>query len=86
MRTDNLDLVLSQLTAAECNEAAGELARYLDAGLAATRELMAAFLNDLNNESLTRWGPRGESGEAGDLPAPPRPADSQPSTPVIRGT
>jgi hypothetical protein len=25
---------------------------------------MAAFLNDLNNECLTRWGPRGESGEA----------------------
>jgi hypothetical protein len=85
MRTDNLDLVLSQLTAAECNAAADELARYLDAGLVTTRELMAAFLNDLNNESLTRWGPRGESGEAGDLPAPPRPADSQPSTPVIRG-
>jgi hypothetical protein len=84
MRTDNLDLVLSQLTAAECNDAADELARYLDAGLMTTRELMAAFLNDLNNESFTRWGPRGESGEAGDLPAPPRPADSQPSTPLIR--
>jgi hypothetical protein len=86
MRTDNLDLVLSQLTAAECNEATVELARYLDAGLATTRELMAAFLNDLNNESMTRWGPRGGSGEAGGLPAPPRPADSRPSTPVIRGT
>ena len=86
MRTDNLDLVLSQLTAAECNEAADELARYLDAGLVTTRELMAAFLNDLNNESVTRWGPRSERGAAGDLLGPPRPADSQPSTPVIRGT
>ena len=37
MRTDNLDLVLSQLTAAECNEAADELARYLDAGLVTTQ-------------------------------------------------
>ena len=71
MRTDNLDLVLSQLTAAECNEAADELARYLDAGLMTTRELLAAFLNDLNNECLTRWGPRGESGDAGRLPASP---------------
>jgi len=69
MRTENLDLVLSQLTAAECNEATDELARYLDAGLATTRELMAAFLNDLNNERLTRWGPHGESGAAGGLPA-----------------
>jgi hypothetical protein len=79
MRTDNLDLVLSQLTAAECNEAADELARYLDAGLATTRELMAAFLNDLNNECLTRWGPRGESGEAGGLPPPPGSADARPA-------
>ena len=71
MRTENLDLVLSQLTAAECNEATDELARYLDAGLAATRELMAAFLNDLNNECLSRWGPRGERDEAGRLPASP---------------
>jgi hypothetical protein len=59
MRTENLDLVLSQITAAECNEAADELARFLGAGLITTRELMAAFLNDLNNECLTRWGPRG---------------------------
>ena len=71
MRTDNVDLVLSQITADECNDAADELARYLDAGLMTTRELLAAFLNDLNNECLTRWGPRGESGEAGGLPAPP---------------
>ena len=71
MRTDNLDLVLSQITAEECNDAADELSRYLDAGLITTRELLAAFLNDLNNECLTRWGPRGESGDAGRLPAPP---------------
>jgi hypothetical protein len=58
MRTENLDLLLSQLTVAECNEATDELARYLNAGLRTTRELMAAFLNDLNNECLTRWGPR----------------------------
>ena len=71
MRTDNVDLVLSQITADECNDAADELARYLDAGLMTTRELLAAFLNDLHNECLTRWGPRGESSEAGGLPAPP---------------
>jgi hypothetical protein len=71
VRTDNLDLVLSQVTAEECNDAADELARYLDAGLTTTRELLAAFLNDLNNECLTRWGPRGESGEAGRLSASP---------------
>jgi hypothetical protein len=57
VRTDNLDLVLSQITAEECNDAADELARYLDAGLMTTRELLAAFLNDLNNECLTRWVP-----------------------------
>jgi hypothetical protein len=71
VRTGNVDLVLSQITADECNDAAEELARYLDAGLMTTRELLAAFLNDLNNECLTRWGPRGERGEAGSLPAPP---------------
>ena len=71
MRTENLDLVLSQITADECNDAADELARYLDAGLATTRELLAAFLNDLNNEYLSRWGPSGQSGEAGRLPGPP---------------
>ena len=71
MRTDNLDVVLSQITADECNNAADELARYLDAGLAATRELLAAFLSDLNNEYLSRWGPSGQSGEAGRLPGPP---------------
>ena len=71
MRTENVDLVLSQVTADECNDAAEELARYLDAGLTTTRELLAAFLNDLNKECLTRRGPRGESGEAGGLPDPP---------------
>jgi hypothetical protein len=78
VRTDNLDLVLSQITAEECNDAADELARYLDAGLTTTRELLAAFLNDLNNECLTRWGPRGESGEAGGLPARPEATEPQP--------
>jgi hypothetical protein len=33
METGNVDLVLSEITADECNEAAEELARYLDAGL-----------------------------------------------------
>lgn len=67
MRTENLDLLLSQMTAAECSEAADELGRHLDAGLLTARQLMAAFLNDLNNEGLTRWGPGGASGEAGGL-------------------
>jgi hypothetical protein len=31
MSTENLDLALSQRTAAECNEATDELARHLDA-------------------------------------------------------
>lgn len=69
METGNVDLVLSEVTADECNEAAAELARYRDAGLLATRKLLAAFLNDLNNECLTRWGPRGRNGRQGDLPA-----------------
>ena len=43
MRTENLDLALSQLTAVECNKATDELARHLDAGMTTTRELMAAF-------------------------------------------
>ena len=71
MRTENVDLVLSQVTADECNDAVEELARYLDAGLMTTRELLAAFLNDLNNECLTRWGSRGEHAQAGSLPDPP---------------
>jgi hypothetical protein len=72
MRTNNLNKVLSQVTGAECKEAAEELARYLDAGLPATRELLAAFLNDLNDEYLIRWGPRGDGGQPVGRPAPPR--------------
>ena len=50
--------VLGQVTGAECKEAAEELALYLDAGLPALRQPRAAFLNDLNDECLVRWGPR----------------------------
>ena len=71
MRTSNLDKVLAQVTGADCQEAADELGRYLDAGLTATRELLAAFLNDLNDECLARWGPHGDSGQAAGLPEPP---------------
>ena len=71
MRMNNLDKVLGQITGAECQEAAEELERYLDAGLTATRDILAAFLNDLNDECLARWGPRGDSGQAASLPAPP---------------
>jgi hypothetical protein len=71
MRTSNLDKVLDQVTGADCQQAAEELERYLDAGLTATRELLAAFLNDLNDECLERWGPRGDSGQAASLPGPP---------------
>jgi hypothetical protein len=71
MRTRNLDQVLGQVTGAECQEAAEELERYLDAGLTAARELLAAFLNDLNDECLARWGPRGDDGQAAGLPEPP---------------
>ena len=46
----------------------GTRARYLDAGLLATRKLLAPFLNDLNNECLTRWGPRGQSGQQSGMP------------------
>jgi len=70
INTDNLDKVLSQFSAEECNAAVEELERYLNAGLAATRELLAAFLNDLNGECLARWGPRGESGQAVGLLGP----------------
>ena len=79
MRTENLDLVLSQVTADECNDAVEELARHLDAGRTTTRELLAAFLNDLNNECLTRWGSRGEHGQAASLPdSLPGTTESQP--------
>lgn len=71
MRTENVDLVLNQVTADDCNYAVEELARCLDAGQTTTRELLAAFLNDLNNECLTRWGSRGGHGQAGSLPDPP---------------
>ena len=71
MKTDNLDKLLSQLSGEECNTAAEELERYLDAGLAATRELLAAFLNDLRGECLIRWGPRGDGGQTAGLPEPP---------------
>ena len=43
VRTENVDLVLSQITADECNEAAEELAHYLDAGLI-TSHLMGSRL------------------------------------------
>jgi hypothetical protein len=62
MQTGNVDIVLSQLTANEYNAAAEELARYLDAELPVSRELLAAFLNDLNSERLIRWGPRDQRG------------------------
>jgi hypothetical protein len=60
MRTSNLDKVTRPGHRADCQQAAEELERYLDAGLTATRELLAAFLNDLNDECLARWGPRGK--------------------------
>jgi hypothetical protein len=67
METGNVDVVLNRITASECNVAAEELARCLDTALPVTdelltaRELLAAFLNDLNNECLARWGPQGQS-------------------------
>jgi hypothetical protein len=71
MRTSNLDKVTRPGHRVDCQHAAEELERYLDAGLTATRELLTAFLNDLNDECLARWGPRGDSGQAASLPAPP---------------
>jgi hypothetical protein len=71
MRTSNLDKVLDQVAGVDCQQAVEELERYLDAGLTATRELVAAFLNDLNDECLARWAPRGDSGQAASFPAPP---------------
>ena len=67
METGNVDVVLSRITVNECNSAAEELARCLDSALPVTeelltaRELLAAFLNDLNNECLARWGSQGQS-------------------------
>ena len=66
METGNVDVVLGRVTAQECNTATEQLARCLDTALPATeellpaRELLAAFLNDLSNECLTRWGPQGQ--------------------------
>jgi hypothetical protein len=62
-----VDVVLGRITANECNAAAEELARCLDTALPVTedlltaRELLAAFLDDLNNECLARWGYQGQS-------------------------
>jgi hypothetical protein len=76
METGNVDVVLTRITADECNAAAEDLARYLDTGLPATeelltaRELLAAFLHDLSNECLTRWGPRGQSNQHSALERP----------------
>ena len=67
METGNVDVVLMRITANECHAATEDLARYLDTELPATeesltaRELLAAFLNDLSNECLTRWGPKSEA-------------------------
>ena len=64
METGNVDVVLMRITANECNAATENLARYLATELPVTeesltaRELLAAFLNDLSNECLTRWGPQ----------------------------
>jgi hypothetical protein len=64
-----VDVVLDRITANECNAAVEELARCLDTALPAAdelltaRELLAAFLNDLSNECLTRWGPQGHGGQ-----------------------
>ena len=69
METGNVDVVLARISANECDAAVEELARYLDTALPVTeelliaRELLAAFLNDLNNKSLTRWGSQGQSRE-----------------------
>jgi hypothetical protein len=71
VKTNNVDKLLGRFSAKECHTAAEELERYLDAGFPATRELLAAFLNDLNDECLIRWGPAGERGQAAGLPGPP---------------
>jgi hypothetical protein len=64
METGNVGVVLMRISANECNAATEDLARYLDTELPPTgesltaRELLAAFLHDLSNECLTRWGPQ----------------------------
>ena len=64
METGNVDVVLGRITANECNAATEELARFLATALPVAeehltaRELLAAFLNDLSNECLARWGPQ----------------------------
>ena len=78
METGNVDVVLMRITVNECNVATEDLARYLDTGLPATeelltaRELLAAFLNDLSNECLTRWGPQAQSDQHSSAPERPR--------------
>ena len=76
METGNVDVVLGRVTAEECNAATGQLARCLDTALPATqelltaRELLAAFLNDLSNDGLTRWGPQGQHHQSSSSPEP----------------
>jgi hypothetical protein len=78
METGNVDVVLMRITANECKAASEDLARHLDAGLPATeelltaRELLAAFLNDLSNECLTRWGPQVQSNQHTSAPERPK--------------
>ena len=76
METGNVDVVLGRVTAEECNTATEQLARCLDTALPPTeellpaRELLAAFLNDLSNECLTRWGSQGQGGQSSGSPGP----------------
>ena len=78
METGNVDVVLMRITANECNAATEDLVRYLDTGLPATgelltaRELLAAFLNDLSNECLTRWGSQVQGNQHSSAPERPR--------------
>jgi len=74
METRNVDVVLMRATTNECHAAAEDLAGYLDTGVPTTeelltaRELLAAFLNDLSNECLTRWGPQVQSDQHSSAP------------------
>ena len=78
METGNVEVVLTRITANECHAATEDLARYLDTGLPATeelltaRELLAAFLNDLSNECLTRWGPQVQGEKHSSAPERPK--------------